>query len=507
MRSVWPWNLSVYQECNVPKIIFDPVYTGLPSTCSTSYLVWELIEELSKWRDDYYFYLFYPHEVMDDEYEMEFLRRHTDRVTILPVEAVISDRKRSFWSLASDVYELIAPGLHPGWDAEFVVTSRIPQIPAFKHVSGKAGGWSQNLPRHVFGLEEMPMLSFRETTTAHPEQFDLITYTAYRLSDGVIFNNSWTKKLLMKEGRKHLSPGHLKEMGNKIVEAVPIPLTPLNLRSTHQLEGDFHVVFTGRMTATRRFKDVLRVFTNTFAYDVGGKKKHVRYTISTNSRSAGSSSALDGTTGEFVDLQMNNRASFHKLLHEKAHVVVNLSVVEDFSLSTYEPLLFGIPVIVADKPWSEFLGKDYPFRAASNTEAYALVKEFIHNYEAMYEKFRAWEATTWREVIASALNTTTATHLKEMLVRAEKEIDDWFLEPSTGTRELRGGSYKEEADELVKDRPEFIDLTAHFSELYDERNLRRVAVGKRPTFLMLKRLVMLRGYRDTQQLGVLQRID
>jgi len=488
------------------KILLEPVYTGLPSTCSTSYLMWEIIEELSKWRDDLYFYLTIPHEVLKDECEMEFLHRHSDRVTLIPIEAVTSDRKRSFWSLASDLYEVVAPGLHPGWDAEVIITSRIPQIPAFKHVSGKAGGWSQNLPRHVFGLEEMPMLSFRDTTTAHPEQFDLVTYTAYRLSDGVIFNNSWTKKLLMKEGRKHLSPGHLKVMGEKIVEAVPVSLEPLNLRSEYRLDGDFNVVFTGRITATRNFKEVLRVFTNTFAYDVGGKKQHVKYTISTNSRSAGSSNALDGTTGDFVDLQMNNRPKFHALLKDKAHVVVNLSLVEDFSLSTYEPLLFGVPVIVADRPWSDFLGPDYPFRVHGAVEAYAMVKEFIHNYEAMYEKFRQWEATTWRQVIASTLNITTATHLKRMLETAEQEIDDWFTEPSTGTRDLRGGTYKDMADELVKDKPLFINLTEYFGEQYEERSLRRVAVGKRPTFLMLKRLVMLRGYEDTPELGVLKRI-
>jgi hypothetical protein len=34
------------------KILIDPVYTGRPSTCSTSYLAWEIIDRLCARHDD-----------------------------------------------------------------------------------------------------------------------------------------------------------------------------------------------------------------------------------------------------------------------------------------------------------------------------------------------------------------------------------------------------------------------------------------------------------------------
>ena len=165
------------------------------------------------------------------------------------------------------------------------------------------------------------------------------------------------------------------ELDKNVHEAIPVKLEPLKLNTPKKMwkpGEDFNVVFTGRTTGTRNFKEVAELFRAHFAYSVG--KAHVKFIISTQSLSFG---AIDPGEIDFITVEKNNREEFHKLLKERAHVVVNLSTVEDFSLSTYEPLLYGVPAVVATEPWSEFLGPTYPFRAKDFTHAYALIKGLI----------------------------------------------------------------------------------------------------------------------------------
>jgi hypothetical protein len=93
-----------------------------------------------------------------------------------------------------------------------------------------------------------------------------------------------------------------------------------------------------------------------------------------------------------------------------------------------------------------------------------------------------------------------------MLKTTKQKINDWFTKPSTNTHDLHKKTYKNITNELIKDKPLFINLTEYFKKQYEERNLHQIAVKKRPTFLILKRLVILRKYKNTPELGILKQI-
>jgi hypothetical protein len=253
------------------------------------------------------------------------------------------------------------------------------------------------------------------------------------------------------------------------------------------------VVFVGRMTGTRNFGDVAELFRRQFAYTVG--KREMEFLISTNSESMGA-----GEYGEtdFIDIQKNNRDQFYAFLKE-ADVGVNLSTVEDFSLSTYETLLNGVPLIVQDKPWNQFLGKDYPFRVKSNVEAYGMVSAFASDYDGMYAKFKAWEETYWKDYVEGPLNVTAS----ETLIDLIKAFEVRRREHTVNT----GGVYRERSESL-KDATSPLDLTQYLkdggtikmsTEVSDSFSL---ALARTPNVLSMKLLMQEFGWRDSNKCGV-----
>jgi hypothetical protein len=415
------------------KLLLDCIYTGRPSTCSTSYLFWKLIDELSAWRDDVFFYLLAPRHLMADPDELAFVSRRPDRVRVVPIDQTQLDRMVELFKFSEELSDLTAPGTSPLWDADAIVTSRIPQIANFRASTGRSVTFGQGSYRAVFGLEEMPLLSFRKTVSwGNTGHLDLETMSKYLLSDGIVVNNLWTRDNVQKLARQWLSPSRVRALEAKVHEAVPVRLERLTLKPKKAMPkpGEpFNVAFCGRVTGTRNFKEVAELFRKHFAFAVG--KSHVRFLVSTQSLSFGSA---DVGEIDFVEVQHNDRAAFHAMLRDQAHVVVNLSTVEDFSLSTYEPLQLGVPVLVADREWADFLGEDYPFRSDGFVQAYGLVKEFITDYAGAYARFARWEETTWKGLVESPRNVPTAIVLQGLLERHEAALHAALAGSEVGAR-------------------------------------------------------------------------
>src|ERR1019366_9749582 len=106
------------------------------------------------------------------------------------------------------------------------------------------------------------------------------------------------------------------------------------------------------------------------------------------------------------------------------------------SLSTYEPLLFGVPVIVPSHPWADFLGPDYPFRISGFTEAYGLVKQFATGYNDCLKSFKKWEGGTWKALVEGPRNRPAVDVIRQ-LVEGHENMLHQRLEASEG-----GASYK-----------------------------------------------------------------
>lgn len=482
------------------KILIDPVYTQRPEVCSTSYLAWELIEQLAKWRPDVYFYLLYPPDSVSEE-TSAFLSRHADRVTLLPLRQSISDRAGELYTMRDALKYYLSSWSAETWDTDVVLSSRIPIIKHMRVHAARQQGVSMPSYRAHIGLEEMPILPFRDTVPWSQYQYP-DTLMSYGMADAVIVNHQWLKSRIRPVLREVLSPAYQKQVLDNIHEAVPVRLERLNLRPPEQMyqSGPFKLTFVGRMTNTRNFAGVTELFRKQFSYPLGKNKQEMEFLVSTNSTSAGAS---DFGEIDFIDIQKNNREQFHSFLKD-AHVAVNLTPVEDFSLSTYETLLRGVPLIVYDKPWNAFLGPDYPFRAHSELEAYTMVNAFAADYSSMYEMFRKWEANWWADYVAGPLNITTS----DVLIKLLTDFDTRRNEQIVG----RGGSFREVAEKLTKESGTELDLTAYLKadgvpmvSLEDMNPSYSVSTARFPLILVLKAILHEMGWRDTQRCGYLVR--
>jgi hypothetical protein len=484
------------------KILIDPVYTGKAHKCSTSYLAWELIEGLAKARDDVFFYLMYPKHSESNEEEMKFLQRMPDRVNLFPYPYLQMDRVEEQFKLTDDFIHLLSPGDTPIWDYDVVISSRIPQLPFMRNVSGReVANYPHGTQRLFIGLEEMPIFSFRDTVSWAPGGFmDLVSLAAYESAGAMIINNLWTKDAVSRVARQWLSPSRVMDLSKQMHEALPVKLQRLGPSKTSVTHHSLNVVFAGRMTGTRNFKEVAELLRTHFSYPLGKGDKPLRYVVSTNS---GSSGSVNIGEIDFMEVQHNNREQFHALLKEQAYVVVNLSTVEDFSLSTYEPLLFGVPTIVPKHPWADFLGKDYPFRAHDFKEAYAMVKDFATDYEGQIAKFRAWEETTWKALVESPKNRSTLS-VAERLINDHEAMLHKRLQASEG-----GGLYRELVEKMAEQPGDLVDAMKMARELgyftTNAKQFKGIPVGKRSNQHLLKVYANMAGWKDTNVPGVLAR--
>lgn len=473
------------------KLLLDCVYTQRPRVCSTSYLMWELVEELSKERDDLFFYVLYPPDRMADE-DWQFVKRFEDRVTLLPLRQSTSDRLSELTMLRNQLRFYLNPWNLYCWDADVIVSSRIPMLKYFQVHSAREGSKAQKTLRMFVGLEEMPFLPFRDTvpwgSVMYPD-----TLVSYGLMDAVLVNHQWMVKELKPYLREVFSPAWQKRILERIHEVVPVKLERLTLERKYA-GGDFNVTFVGRITSTRNFMGAVEVFRKQFSYPIGPNKQAMKYLVSTNSETA------NGDFGEtdFIDMQMNDRPKFYEFL-KHAHVAVNLSTVEDFSLTTYETLKAGVPTIVGTYPWNDFLGPSYPFRVKTLTEAYALLNAFTTDYAGMYAKFKHWEETWWRAYVESSLNETTSERLL-----AEIELFEAKREKNLGE-----GGYFQEMLAQVPVEGDTIDLNKYlkengkmFAQVEEHFSL---TLGKYPNTLMLKLQAQRKGWKDTNRVGCMKK--
>ncbi len=480
------------------KVLLDPVYTGRPATCSSSYVAWQLVDTILKKDPDTFFYMTVPTEYSEDATQIEFWEKQKNgsRVQRIPVRAAVVDRMGALLQFGPELVDLSLPTSASAWDADIVVTTRVPQIANFRTNTGRPSSFGKGTLRGIFALDDIPILSFRDTVS-WSKFLDLHTIAQYLLADGVILSDLWTKRKMLQTARGILAPSKVMELDKNVHEATPVKLEPLQLNNKYKKGETFNVVFTGRTTGTRNFTEVANVFRKHFAYAIG--KNHVKFIISTQSLSFG---AIDPGEIDFISIEKNNREEFHKLLKERAHVVVNLSTVEDFSLSTYEPMLYGVPVVVADQPWSEFLGPDYPFRAKNTVEAYAFIKGMIEDYDTEYQKFEQWHGNTWLNLVGSSRNRATSEVLSSLV---QAHMTKVFSRLDEGTM---GGKFREIAATIMSEDIKELDLLDYLQKndlIVWHKDWFHIPNTKKPSIHLLKLLLLQQGYKDTGKTGVLTR--
>lgn len=485
------------------KVLIDPVYTGKVHKCSTSYLAWKIIEHVVSTRDDVFFYVLYPEAAENDEEQMAFLKQFPERVTCYPYPYIQADRVEEMWKLHERMIHLLSPGDTPLWDIDVVLTSRLSQIPYMRNVSNRETNYHKGSQRMFIGLEEMPIFSFRDTVAwAAGGNMDLQSLASYQAAHAIVINNLWSKREIMKIAKDWLSPSRCLDLAKSMHEVLPVKLQRLAKKKASAAK-QLNVVFAGRMTGTRNFKEVAELFRKHFSYPLGKGDKEVKFIVSTNSASTGS---VNVGEIDFMDVQHNNREQFHALLQDVADVVVNLSTVEDFSLSTYEPLLFGVPVIVPDRPWAGFLGPTYPFRAKDMTQAYAMVKDFAVDLPGQMKKFHEWEDLYWANFVKGIKNVSTAEVVGDLISSWQEGLHARLMQ-SEGGQLYRDIIARIEADGLKEVEP--LTYAREKMEVFvtNAAQFKGIPVGKRPNAHLLAVYMRLAGWHDTNKPGVFVKED
>jgi hypothetical protein len=479
------------------KVLFDPVYTARPSVCSTSYLCWQIIERLLK-HEEMFFVMLVPEQALEQEDQQQFLMKYPDRVRLVPYPAVTTDRMREHWSFRDQFVDMAQPANKGLWDVDAIVSSRMNQLQMWRVNSTRRMTYGKGSLRCVIGLEEMPQFSFSDTVSWGPGgNMDLPSLASYWSSDAVVISSLWAKREVLKVAREYLAPSKARALEQQIYEALPIRLEEFDLWEQAKIEAEkdpLNIAFCGRITGTRNFKDVAELFRKQFSFPLG--KGNMKFVVSTNSESSGSSNYGDIS---IIDFEYNDREKFYAFLKERAHVAVNLSTVEDFSLSTYEPLKMGVPMIVADRPWSAFLGPTYPFRVKGEVEAYAWINEAVQDYSTFYGRFRAWHDSYWREWVQSTQNVSTPEIVERLLVEHQGNLSAYLAEREMGAtwREL-----------IAKQKGKKLDL----GKMLEDAEMmppygapKGAVVTKTPTFQLVKQLAFLAGWKDTNEPGVVVR--
>jgi hypothetical protein len=485
------------------KFLLDPVYTARPSRCSTAFLFQKLIADISAVDPSAFFYMLYPKSAEENEEDMAWLNKFPDRVKLIPYPYVTGDRVEELFKLTDPLLDVLSPGYSPYWDYDFILTSRIGQIPNMRAHLHREVPFYEGTYKGIIGLEEMPMFSFRKTVSwAICGNMDIVSLAAYLSSLGVVMNNLWSWPFLNKIARDYLVPSEVIRLKSKVKEAVPVKLTRLSNNAKDVSKG-LNVLFAGRTTSVRNFQDVVELFQKGFAGS-GLHKKGVpiNYMVSTHSLGTNAGEDFD-----FVKVMKNNRQQFHDLLENDAHVAINISKVEDFSMSTYEPLVHGVPVILPDKAWANFVGKDYPFITNSMTESYAMIRAFADDYEGMYARFLQWEATYWKDFVEGPRNQSTTEAVQGLMAEHFARLKEW----THGAE--RQGSMREQAkaltDACIKDKVKKIDALKLWQETFDmfqkPETWRGTPIGNRPILYLLKWHLNQCGWKDTLEPGIFTR--
>lgn len=447
-----------------------------------------------------FFYVLYPPHRSETPEAQIFLSRFKDRVTLLPLEQATNDRLSELYMMRNDLRYYLNPWSAESWDIDVVISSRIPVLKHFRVHHARPLHSKYHSSRFYIGVEEMPVLPYRDSVPWHETMYP-DTVMSYAMVDAMLVCHQWMRSSLKPVLREVFSPAFQKRVLDNLHEVLPVRLQRLNLKSKLYSSGNFKLTFVGRMTSTRNIGQVVDLFRSQFSYPLGKNKQDMEFLFSTNSQSIGSS---DVGEMDFIDVQMNNREQFYKFL-ETADVAVNLSTVEDFSLSTYETLLYGVPLIVFNRPWNLFLGPDYPFRVSSELEAYTLINAFAADYTAQYKRFVEWEKTWWSSYVDGPLNITASEVLIKLCGGFEKDRFEFFEE--------RGGAYRKGMCDLDASGVKKVDLRQWISDNSELKLLPKSKVepyyslplGRLPCITTLRVILHSLGWRDTNDCGILEK--
>lgn len=374
------------------KILIDPIYSAKPSHCASALKAKRIVEDVLSKTDTVFFRWLIPDWDLPQE-EMDWFPEHPNIEYVLYPYS--KDRMKEYQALHKDLEEMIAfNGKY--WDTDMLITMRTQQVPSMRIVMTSPRNYNQAYMKRVVVYEEMPVMSFKKTVAVSDRYVqDVATLAGYLSSDDVFITVKHEKDGIMQAAKKYLSPAMVMALKSKIKLYTPIDIASMGFHEKAKesrfvrKKRPFCIGFTERMgNSTTNLDNIYSMMVNHWILKGDKGFKAVFSTVSTG---------IKNPPPEFCEVVHPPREEFWRLLREEMDVVVTMTVEGGFSMSTVEPILFGVPSIAKRATWLESLfGEDYPFFVDNELQAYAMVKMFHDDYETMYAKFHEWQQTTFK---------------------------------------------------------------------------------------------------------------
>jgi hypothetical protein len=369
------------------KVLLDPIYSARPSNCSSAFKCRRLIEHTLAKRDDIFFYWMIPDWELDDIDKDWFPKHPNIRYIEFPYH---KDRMREYLRYPDELDKIQAFN-GDFWDFDFVFTSRTAQIPNTKLVmtAPRQKKQAKNPLKVVACFEEMIVMSSRPTVAKSDDLIqDMATINGYLASDVTYLQTEKEVKEIMTIARQYYSPATLKRLRSKFELVTPMPFREVcQKESKFRYDGkrEFCLAYAGRMEkVSANLKDLYRVMGTQHAF--GGES--VKLLICTVTPS------ISFAPPSVTEYRVASREEFWRSAKEDMDVLLSLHYESEFSLTRFEPVMFGVPVVIIDRKWSRTLfGDHYPFYVQNMAEACAMITRIRADYDKYYDLFVEWQTT------------------------------------------------------------------------------------------------------------------
>ncbi len=377
------------------KVLIDPIYSSTPSHCASALKAWRIVHHtlVTMGRTDIFFRLLVPENLTQEE--IDWFPQH-ENLQLIPYP-YSKDRMREYQIFAREYDDKLAFN-GSLWDNDVVITMRTQQVPNMQVVMTSPRHSSMTWLKKVLVYEEMPVMSFKPTVgVSNVTAQNMATAIGYLAADKVFITIQHEKQGIIDTARGFLAPRKIGELMSKIQVASPVKIETFEIKQEQYRfkrgERAFCLGYTGRMTNSMSRLETV--------YEVAEKNwilkgdKGFRMVFSTVTK------GIKMTPPEFAEVMHLPREQFWKLIRTELDLVICMDIDAGFGMSFFEPILFGTPMIVADKEWSRaLLGNEYPFFVKNMAEAYTVVGAFHDNYEKQYARFSEWQQTKMKAIFS-----------------------------------------------------------------------------------------------------------
>lgn len=364
------------------KFLLDCLVTATPSKCSTTIQMYTFVNRMLEKYEEVWFYWMVP-EYLSEE-ELAWFPQ-SDRVEYIKVPAH-KDRMNEYLNVSQEAAELIQfYGTH--WDWDVLITNRTGMVPRYKLLANSP---RQPKPsKEVWVIENMPLMKFKGTIAVMDKDVqDLFTLAGYLAADRVMVMSYHEKTGIIRTAQEYFTPSHVMGLQKKLKNVVPSQITTMELKPKELFyklgqETPFKVSFIGRMPKSGSNLDsVYRSMTNHWIFSGEANVELHVLTVTKNPKFPPPS---------YFTMRQLPREEFWEVVKTELHVGLVMYEEAGFLLGLMEPIFFGTPMIVLDRPYARGqLGDDYPFYVKGEAEAYAMLRSFYKDYAAQYARFEKY---------------------------------------------------------------------------------------------------------------------